>query len=59
MTKEVKYMNGEYDFLLLEQAREITSENIYMAITDDEVDLLTKDEVNFTIFLKKFFLKKG
>lgn len=52
-------MNGEYDFLLLEQAREITSENIYMAITDDEVDLLTKDEVNFTIFLKKFFLKKG
>lgn len=44
-------MNGEYDFLPLEQAREITSENIYMAITDDEVDLLTKDEVNFTIFL--------
>ena len=29
-------MNGEYDFFPLEQAREVTSENIYIAITDDE-----------------------
>lgn len=51
-------MNGEYDFLPLEQAREVTSENIYIAIMDDEVDLLTKDEVDFIIFLLKSFFKE-